>query len=173
MKAHSAIIHMPQRQPPAQRTFYRVATLLVWIVYAWLWLPLATLVLWVLGVRLAAIELYLAKQRIDADLLVWLPVLLLGCATVLIGWAEYNRRRFAGRDRRLGRHDVSAAEVAQAMGADGTLAAELAGARSVVLVMDGDGRPLGWRHGPVTPMPHGTRDDADGLSLEAGLPAPA
>lgn len=172
MNAHSAIIHMPQRQAPAQRTLYRVATLLVWILYAWLWLPLATLVLWVLGVRVAVIELYLAQQRVDADLLLWLPLLLLGCATVLVGWAEYNRRRFAGRDRRQGRQDVPAAEVAQAMGADGALATELAGARSVVLVMDGEGRPLALRQRPATPVPHDAPERGN-LADDAALPVPA
>lgn len=173
MNHHSAIIHLPQRQAPAERTFYRVATLLVWILYAWLWLPLATLVLWVLGLRLAVIELYLAEQRIDPHLLVWLPLLLLACATVLIGWAEYNRRRFAGRDRRQGREDVTPAEVARAMGADAVLATELGGARSAVLVMDGEGRPLALRQGPAAPVPHDAPGATDGMVDGDALPAPA
>ena len=144
-----AIIHAPSAQAPGSRTLYGLATLVVWAVYAWLWLPLATLLLWVLGVRLGFMELYLAQQKIDPMLLVWLPALLLACACVLIGWAEYNRWRFAGRDRRNGRGDVTRDEVATAMHAPPELAAALAAAGSAVLVMGTDGRPLAMRPGPA------------------------
>lgn len=143
------LIHAPHRQARTERTLYGVATLLVWAVYAWLWLPLATLVLWFLGLRLSYLELYLAQQRIDPTLLVVLPLLLLACAAVLVGWAEYNRWRFGRRERRLPRVDVSPDEVASALRAPPELAARLSQARSAVLVMDADGRPVMLQTGPL------------------------
>lgn len=136
------VIYLPHRQHRAKRTFYGVMTLVAWAVYAYLWLPLATLVLWVVGVRLSYIELYLRDQRLDAALLVTLPLLLLACAILLIGWAEYNRLRFRGRERRLALVDVDNVEIALALSAPPALGAALLGAQRAVLAMDPEGRPL-------------------------------
>jgi biofilm PGA synthesis protein PgaD len=153
------LIHRPQRQHRAQRTFYGVVTLLAWAIYAYLWLPLLTLVLWVAGVRLSYIELYLREQRLDAALLVTLPLLLLACATLLVGWAEYNRLRFRGRERRLAQVDIDHADVATALSATPALGASLLQARSAVLAMDAEGRPLAIRvDRPMAPAAAASRD---------------
>ncbi|MGH8085934.1 MAG: poly-beta-1,6-N-acetyl-D-glucosamine biosynthesis protein PgaD [Lysobacter sp.] len=149
--ADRQVIFLPHRQHRAKRTFYGVMTLLAWAVYAYLWLPLLTLVLWLVGVRLSYIELYLRDQRLDAALLVTLPLLLLACATLLIGWAEYNRLRFRGRERRTPRQDVRDDEVALALGAPPELGAALLDAHSAVLTMDTEGRPLAVRVGCSLP----------------------
>lgn len=151
MKTDHRIIHAPRRQARAARTFYGIATLLVWAIYAYLWLPVATLLLWLLGLRLSYLELYLAEQRLDPALLVSLPLLLIACAAVLIGWAEYNRWRFRGQERRLPRRDVGFEEVARALHAPTDLALALSQARSAVLLMDADGRPVLLQPGPLRP----------------------
>ena len=143
--ADRQVIYLPHRQHRAKRTFYGVMTLVAWVVYAYLWLPLLTLVLWVVGVRLSYIELYLRDQRLDAALLVTLPLLLLACATLLIGWAEYNRLRFRGHERRLAQVDVENIEVALALSAPPALGAALVDAQRAVLAMDPEGRPLAIR----------------------------
>lgn len=143
--ADRQVIYLPHRQHRAKRTFYGVMTLVAWVVYAYLWLPLATLVLWVAGVRLSYIELYLRDQRLDTALLVTLPLLLLACAILLIGWAEYNRLRFRGRERRLAQVDVDNVEVAQALSAPPALGAAFLDAQRAVLAMDPGGRPLAIR----------------------------
>lgn len=143
--ADRQVIYLPHRQHRAKRTFYGVMTLVAWVVYAYLWLPLLTLVLWVVGVRLSYIELYLRDQRLDAGLLVTLPLLLLACATLLIGWAEYNRLRFRGHERRLAQIDVENIEVALALSAPPALGAALLDAQRAVLTMDPEGRPLAIR----------------------------
>lgn len=152
------LIHLPHRQHRAQRTLYGAMTLLAWVVYAYLWLPLLTLLLWVVGVRLSALELYLRDQRLDAALLVTLPLLLLTCAALMIGWAEYNRLRFRGKERRLARECVGDNEVASALHAPEELATALLGARSALLAMDPQGRPLAVRvdsrvDSPLQPAP--------------------
>lgn len=139
------LIHLPHRQHRAQRTIYGAMTLLAWVVYAYLWLPLLTLLLWVVGVRLSFLELYLRDQRLDAALLVTLPLLLLACAALMIGWAEYNRLRFRGYERRAPRGNVGDHEVASALYAPEELGTALVGARSALLAMDPKGRPIAVR----------------------------
>lgn len=141
-EADRRVISLPGLQHRVKRTLYGVVTLLAWVVYAYLWLPLITLLLWVVGVRLSYIELYLQQQRLDAALLVTLPLLLLACATVLIGWAEYNRFRFRGHERRLAQSNVHSGEVAHALFAPPGLGVALLDAQSAVLMMDPQGRPL-------------------------------
>lgn len=141
-EADRQVIYLPGLQHRVKRTLYGAITLLAWVIYAYLWLPLVTLLLWVVGVRLSFIELYLQQQRLDAALLVTLPLLLLACATLLIGWAEYNRFRFRGHERRLAQSDVRSDEVALALSATPELGAALLDARSAVLTMDPQGRPL-------------------------------
>jgi len=74
-----------------------------------------------------------------------LPLLLLACATLLIGWAEYNRLRFRGHERRLAQVDVENIEVALALSAPPALGAALVDAQRAVLAMDPEGRPLAIR----------------------------
>lgn len=127
---------------PATHTLHGVVTLVVWVLYAFLWLPLITLVAWLLGVRTTYIELYLQNQRFDPTLAITLPLLALACATLLIGWAEWNRWRFGDRERRAAQDDVSMPDVAAALRADVTLGDRLAAAKLAVLTMDAEGRPI-------------------------------
>lgn len=130
---------------PATHTLHGVVTLVAWVLYAFLWLPLITLVAWLLGVRTTYIELYLQNQRFDPTLAITLPLLALACATLLIGWAEWNRWRFGDRERRAAHDDVALADVAAALHADGTLGDRLSAAKSAVLTMDAEGRPVDVR----------------------------
>jgi len=57
MKFDSKVIYKPRSQPALQRGFFSVVTFAFWMAYAYLWLPLLTLFLWLLGVRTAAFEL--------------------------------------------------------------------------------------------------------------------
>lgn len=149
MKHDSRIIRKPGLQPRAQRAAWGAVTALFWLVYLYLWMPLATLVLWLLGVRLAVFELYLRKHEIEPFLLFLLPLLALAAAAALIGWGEFNRWRFGGKDKRGGMADVRHAEVARAFGADNRLAITLQAGKIVVLTMDDEATPLmatvtGW-----------------------------
>lgn len=130
---------------PATRTLHGALTLAAWVLYAFLWLPLITLVAWLLGVRTTFIELHVRNHPFDPTLAITLPLLALACATLLIGWAEWNRWRFADRERRAAHDDVALPEVAAALHADPALGHRLAGAKSAMLVMDAEGRPLDVR----------------------------
>ena len=143
MKFDSHTIYKPHSQPRLQRGLFGLVTFAFWIVYAYLWLPLATLVLWLLGVRTAAFELYLREHQIDPFLLVSLPLLALVSGVLLIAWAEYNRYRFGDRERRGGHPDVAAIDVARAIGCDPQIALRLSGSKITDLRMDDTARPAG------------------------------
>ncbi len=143
MKFDSHIIYKPGTQPRLQRGFFGVVTLLFWIIYAYLWLPLATLILWLLGVRTAVFELYLRENQIDPYLLVPLSVVGVVSAAILIAWAEYNRFRFSGRDRRIPQPDVPPDDVAHAFGSHPQIASQLARSKVAILRMDHSARPVG------------------------------
>lgn len=153
MKADLKYISHPGRRPPAaRRTLYGLATFAIWAVYLYLWLPLLTLLFWFLGLRSAYVELYLSQHRIDPALLGLLPLIALICGMALIGWAEYNRRRFGKLDRREPHTDVPDHEIALALGADPDLAARLRSSKRVVLHMTEDARPTGFSPGIVAPV---------------------
>lgn len=139
----SRLIQKPLKQPRLQRTAWGFVTLAFWGFYFYLWAPLVTLISWLLGGRLAWLQLYEYKQTIDPFIVIALPVMLVCTAVLLIAWAEYNRMRFAGKERRAPHTDTSREEIARDLGASPALAAQLASGKAVTLHMDDNARPVG------------------------------
>ena len=137
------LIRKPKSQPRALRVTWRTVTVLFWALYLYLLLPLLTLLLWGLGVRNSFVNLYGRQQGIDPFLLYALPLMAIAASMVVILWAEYNRRRFSGRDRRLRPHNTSQARIAAALHAPPELAERLAASRVVILHMDENAHPIG------------------------------
>ncbi len=149
------IIHRPQLQPFAQRTLWRMVTVLMWALYLYLLAPLLTLVMWLLGFRIASQQLQEREYGVDPFVLLSLPLMALACALLLIGWAEYNRRRFSGPDRRRHHDRIARSEVALALGASQEVMRQLDQGRITVLHMDDEAHPRGatTREVPVLPPP--------------------
>lgn len=139
----SRLIQKPRQQPRLQRTAWGFVTIAFWAFYFYLWAPVLTLLSWLIGGRLAWLQLYERKQQLDPFLIIALPVMLVGCAALLILWAEYNRYRFAGKERRAPRVDVALPEIAHNLGASEALALQLSSAKAVTLHMDDLARPVG------------------------------
>ena len=139
------VIVRPERLGRQKRFLQRAATLLAWSAYAWLWVPLVTLVAWVVGIHAGWERLYLQRNAVDPFILASLPIIALLCGLLLIGWAEYNRARFRGRERRLPRPLASLNEVAADLGASTGLAERLMGCKAATLHMDDHARPIGIR----------------------------
>lgn len=138
---HNPTIDRHAAAPARTHRLHGAATVVAWVVYAWLWLPLITVVAWLLGVRTSYIELYMRDHRFEPTLVVTLPLLALACALLLIGWAEWNRWRFGDRERRGAHEDVAPADVARALHAPEHVATRLSDAKLAVLTMDAEGRP--------------------------------
>ncbi len=137
----NVLIYAPERQPPFQRTMFGAITLMAWMAYLYLILPLLTLVLWALGLRGAYMQLWMPAHALDPGLFIVLPLLALACAVLLTGWAEINRQRFQGQDRRATAMDATPQEVAQTLGVNHATAADLRAARIARVLTDQDAVP--------------------------------
>ena len=146
------IINRPEREGRVPRTAWHMLTAVAWLAYLYLWLPLITLIAWVAGVRTAYGKLY-QDQVVDSFLLLVLPVIALVCGAVLLGWAEYNRARFAGEERRSPMPSVGDAEVASALGADTATVDALRSSRIIAVAMDPQARPSIAASRTVLPAP--------------------
>jgi biofilm PGA synthesis protein PgaD len=124
------------------RGVFGTVTLGAWTLYAYLWLPAITLVAWAAGLRTAWVQSVLESASVDVDAL-WLMaalVVLLGCTLVL--WAEQQRKRFTGLDRRHRADDVAPLAVAVSLGVAPEVLNGLQVARVATVHLDGDGRPV-------------------------------
>jgi len=95
------------------------------------------------------VQLYQHSQHVDPFVMIALPVILVCCSLLLIAWAEYNRYRFGGRERRAPREDSSHEDIAHALGATDALAEQLMNAKAVTLHMDDNARPVGMTRQPL------------------------
>ncbi len=101
--------------PGGVRTLQGIVTLIAWVAYAWLWLPVITVVAWMLGVRTSFVELRVRTYEFDQDTFGILFTLAVVATVILIGWAEYNRHKFGGHDRRMPAENVGVNEIAQSL----------------------------------------------------------
>ncbi|NKF22577.1 poly-beta-1,6-N-acetyl-D-glucosamine biosynthesis protein PgaD [Solimonas marina] len=134
------IIERPERQAPLQRTLFGTLTLLAWLAYIYLWLPLLTLIAWWLALRtgLRVHVLSQAAGEIDYGVLLLTAKMVLLACVLMIGWAEYNRRRFQGRERRRPIEQIDVGASAAAFGVGDHTAQQLRTAR-VAVVHVGEG----------------------------------
>lgn len=145
------IINLPQRQGRARRTFFQMLTAMAWVAYLYLWLPLLTLLAWAVGMRTAYGLMYQRTDAVEPFLLLALPLIAAICGIVLLGWAEYNRARFGGEERRQPMPAIGDPEVALVLGADAATADTLRGNRIVVLTLDEHARPTAALARPLAP----------------------
>lgn len=107
------IINRPDLQKPAQWTIFTAITLLLWLLYFYLWLPLISLAAWYLGFR------FFEHYMLDAELhtymtsLGWYALVIMLIAIMLVGWSRYNLSRFRDKDRRKPLSAVSREQVAK------------------------------------------------------------
>jgi len=143
MKAEGFLIQNERQRTPVQRALSSLVTLVAWMLWLYLWLPLVTLVAWLAGLRTAWVELS-AEAYADqtSDLLAILGYALI-CAVVFAGWAYYNQARFAHRTRRRhGPAAVTLVEEAMALEVDPREAQALRSQQHSILVFDKSARPV-------------------------------
>lgn len=95
------IIDAPELLRKRLRTRDGLFTTLMWLVYAYLWLPLISLAAWLLGIDFA----YDAMLRAGGiggllRLVEWCGYAALLIIAIIIGWSTVQRFRFGGSDRR-------------------------------------------------------------------------
>lgn len=111
---NSLIIERPELQSMSQRYGWKTVTFLFWMFYIYLWVPLITLVVWLVGVKLFHINMIEFKGYESlVDKLGLYSIIILIISIILIGWAEVNRMRFKNKLRRLDNDELSVSEVAK------------------------------------------------------------
>ncbi|PPV09317.1 poly-beta-1,6-N-acetyl-D-glucosamine biosynthesis protein PgaD [Xanthomonas axonopodis pv. vasculorum] len=140
---NSHLIRSPHQQPLLQRLAWCMLTLAGWGVYLSLWVPLVSMLRDLSSGRKTWTQVHGYDQYLDPFMVVALPGLMICCPALLIGWAEYNRHRFSGEERRTALENVERSEIARSLGASEALAEQLAAAKAVTLHMDEHARPVG------------------------------
>lgn len=121
MERPPIIDHFPKRSR-WRRWLQTGSTAFIWTLYAYLFLPLATALAWWAGFDRFKNQVWIKEPLEDAFVMITLPVIALICGILMVGWAEYNRRRFISADRRRRRETVDEKDVAISLGADDRVA---------------------------------------------------
>ncbi|MET0254284.1 MAG: poly-beta-1,6-N-acetyl-D-glucosamine biosynthesis protein PgaD [Luteibacter sp.] len=117
MKAEAIVIQRPERQSRTQKALFGTITIVAWLIWGFLWLPLLTFAAWIFGVRSAWLQFYVEHRIGDGgDIDVVFLVALLS-ALVFTSWSGYNHARFAGRQKRRGNQPFSVEQTAAEIGA--------------------------------------------------------
>lgn len=107
------VIDMPDLQTIRQRYASTFITLLFWIFWFYLWLPLISLVAWVAGIDLMY-DRMVVRGGYDAfvESLPLYVVVVVTIGALLVIWGVYNMQRFRGKERRTHVHPVEVSTIA-------------------------------------------------------------
>ncbi|MFQ5488183.1 MAG: poly-beta-1,6-N-acetyl-D-glucosamine biosynthesis protein PgaD [Gammaproteobacteria bacterium] len=144
MKRQPLIIDTPSLQSLRQRYAYALITLLFWVLWFYLWIPVISLVAWLLS----ADVFYREMIRLDGlygllDLLGWYGLVIASIAVFYSGWALYNQFRFRGKNRRQEQPEVEPLELADAFNIEPALILPLQEAKRLLIVHDEQGEIRG------------------------------
>jgi biofilm PGA synthesis protein PgaD len=108
------IIERPELQSMTQRYGWKSVTFFFWMLYIYLWIPLITLLVWFVGVKLFHINMIeLNGYGSLVDKLGLYSAIIIMISIILISWAEVNRMRFKNKFRRLDNNELTVGEVAK------------------------------------------------------------
>lgn len=119
------IINRPHRQQPLQRGLFAIITIVAWTLWISLWLPVITFFAWLFGLGDAYKQLGLMHPLHAANNLSMVLTIALVCTLLMGSWSQYNRFRFAGKQRRRGNRVLDIAEMAPALSASVETAKQL------------------------------------------------
>lgn len=119
------IINRPHRQQPLQRGLFAIITIVAWTLWISLWLPVITFFAWLFGLGDAYKQLGLMHPLHAANNLSMVLTIALVCTLLMGSWSQYNRFRFAGKQRRRGNRALDIAEMAPALSASVETAKQL------------------------------------------------
>ena len=134
------IINRPHRQAPLQRTLFTVITMVAWTLWISLWLPFLTLIAWLLGLEDAFKQLGLMHPLQAANNLSIVLIIAIVCTLSMGSWSQYNRLRFAGKQRRRGNRGLDIEEMAPALAASVETAKQLRARQRSVIRFAPDGQ---------------------------------
>jgi biofilm PGA synthesis protein PgaD len=136
---HPAIINRPDLLSRRKRAMFSGITLIAWVVWFYLFLPLISAVAWWAGAEL------FASYMLDPDERTYLMTLLfyvIGIATaglVIFSWSRYNQLRFQGHDRRAPMPAVTDAMIQARFRVDAESLHQIHNSQIMRLHLDDDG----------------------------------
>lgn len=122
-----------------RRLAYSLFTLVAWALWAYLWLPLVSLLAWLFGIQLFRQEMLIPARRGYLVSLGWFFLVVAILGLVYAGWAVYNLKRFRGKDRRRHAPSLTTREVAAFYRISPATVESLRAGRRQVLHLDSDG----------------------------------
>ncbi len=143
-------IHAPGLRLPHRRAGDQLLTFIMWAIYAYLWLPLISLIAWFLGIDLFYQEM-VVNGGFDAfvDLSAWY-LLIIGLILLTVGaWSLSNYLRFHDKERRRPQPPASDEEVQSWFGIDAEIHENLRAARRMRLSFDSQGRLIDYADLPI------------------------
>lgn len=117
IRGHSPlIIFRPERQSNQQHALFGGLTVIIWVLWIYLWLPLITGILWVVGLRWAYFQVFRGARGVSLWVIVWI---LLAVIVAVAYWSTYNNIRYAGRTQRRRAKAVSKTAIGERFGVGG------------------------------------------------------
>jgi len=137
---HPEIIYRPDLQPRGRRALFSGITLLAWLIWFYLFLPLLSIAAWWFGVT-AFREHMLDPGRSGYLLtLTGYAIVVAVTALIIIGWSRYNQIRFGGPDRRRPIAPVTDAMIQERFDLDAETLRLARAARRLEIDLDPKGR---------------------------------
>jgi biofilm PGA synthesis protein PgaD len=112
---------------------------MAWTFWVSLWLPVITLIAWLLGLQDTYVKLGLIHPLHGAGDLGLILLIGLLCALAFGSWSMYNHLRFVGKQKRRGNRHIDVIDVAKVMGASIDTATHLQSNRRSVVYFTQDG----------------------------------
>ena len=137
----SLIIESPSLQTLRQRYAYAVLTLFFWVFWFYLWIPVISLVAWLLGIE-SFYDQMIVQAGLEAlqELLGLYTTVIMALGLALTGWALYNQIRFRGRERRMSHPTIGNEETARFFAIEPAMVERLQAAKLVEITHSEDGR---------------------------------
>jgi len=140
----SLIIDHPKQVPFPRRLGWGCVTVVFWMLWVYLWLPLLTLVAWSFGVYQGYDHFRWQEDALELKRLVGLySVIIAALGGALLLWALSEYMRFRHKHRRAGTEPVTPAELGAAAGIDAHLLAHAQQQRCLLAFHDAQGSLLG------------------------------
>ena len=139
MRAEAILIDRPDRQSWWRRIGYAIITIVAWVIWILLWLPVLTIIAHALGLPDVYRDIILIaplQNHNDLHVIGWLAM---ASAVIFASWSGYNRYRFSGLQRRQGNEPFGLTATAATLGASVVTAERLQSSRRSVVDFEEDG----------------------------------
>jgi poly-beta-1,6-N-acetyl-D-glucosamine biosynthesis protein PgaD len=117
-----------------------VLTLLMWGIYAYLWVPLITLGAWLLGFeRFYKVMISYGGFEVVLDLLDWYALIIITITACIVSWSGINYARFHNRERRCTAPVTKTREISEFFGIAETEVDRARSSKRLLIELDGLG----------------------------------